>query len=79
MFELVRCVQVQLVFFVRSGFITQNAMNYAGNGGYDWSSRATNSEANSYDLVFNENIGTSHSAASIVGRPLRCLSTVIDI
>ncbi len=77
------------LYFVRSGYVdppvTAGTFRYAGQWGYDWSSRAaaytSSTSASAYNLGFNATgvnpsggPNNRHYAFS-----LRCLSTVLDM
>ncbi len=76
---------------MRSGFLhlTHSVGNFvnAGMGAEDWSSRASSTDANgnnvlsAYYLYIPSNVVKPSQGpyAYYLGRPLRCLSTVLDI
>ncbi len=74
------------LYFVRSGYLNPNdgkSWN-AGIYGYWWSSRAaaytSSTSATAYHLEFHEStVYPSGEGRRYVGRPLRCLSTVLDM
>ncbi len=77
------------LYFVRSGYVNVSipALGYAGIVGYDWSSRASSTNASgatmpsAYILFFGPT-GVNPSDGPWErwsGRPLRCLSTVLGM
>ncbi len=67
---------------MRSGFFNltvSGTFGAAGATGYSWSSFTLAATTNANDLTFNTTTIPSASGYRYVGRPLRCLSTVIDI
>ena len=69
---------------MRSGNIrlpgTIGALRVAGQNGYNWSSRTYTTTTDAYRFSFTTtDVNPSDSSNCYDGRPLRCLSTVLDM
>ena len=68
--------------FVRSGilYVSDGKSWYAGIYGYWWSTHASTTNSMAYNLSFNaSDTYPSFGSSRVLGFPLRCLSTVLDI
>mgnify|MGYP006981811698 CR=1 FL=1 len=68
---------------MRSGNIylpgNTGALASVGTGGIYWSLRAYTTSTDAYDLVVSVSVSLPHNSPRYGGRPLRCLSTVLDM